>query len=195
MKSRSLAAVFFLAVLFLTGCGLFEPRTPDKPGSGAVPWISPTEPETVFVNVKRAIEGKVVENYVRSLTTDFAFHPDPSDSTELSATRPGIFDDWTVDGAERQVSQAILDQASSLSLTFTQRDAPIYVSADDAVFFLKYELRVVYKAGGADVFYGLADFLMRRETDQFWYVYTWIDKRDPDFPANRTWGYLKGTKR
>ncbi|MCX5801378.1 MAG: hypothetical protein NTX17_08335 [Candidatus Eisenbacteria bacterium] len=187
-------SIFVLVSVLVCGCGLFEPRTPEAPGTGGTPWIPPTAPETVLVNIENSMYGKVIGNYVQNFTDDLAFHPDPSDSVELSATQPTVYDNWTLD-VERTVTQAIFDQAALLDLAFTQRDAPVYVDSDHCVLYYTYLLQVTLKTGGTEYFRGLVEFHMRREGGSNWYVYVWIDKRDPDFLSSRTWGNLKGTKR
>jgi hypothetical protein len=190
----SLSFLFFLAVAALVcSCGLFEPRVPDEPGAGGVPWIPPTEPESVFVNIKNALEGKVTGNYVQCFTDDFVFHPDPSDSVELTAVQPGIYDDWTL-GVEQTVMQTVLDEAASIRITFTEREPEICASPDECFFYYKYELQIIAKVGGTEYFYGFLDYHMRREGGE-WYVYMWLDKRDPAYQGFRSWGNLKGTKR
>ncbi len=199
---RALPTMRLRAILILTllvtfplcaGCGLFDPRDVEPPGGGGRPWIPPTEPESLFVNLKNAMEDKVIGNYEKSFTTDFVFHPDPADSVELAATDPTVFDDWNLD-VERTVTQTIFDQAASMRLTFTEREPPTYIGADERVYYEKYELQIIFKVGGSETFRGFADYSVRREGG-LWYMNMWLDKRDPSYAAARTWGNLKGTKR
>ena len=189
----SICVVFFLASVLVSGCGLFEPRTPERPGGGGT-WIPPTTPEIVLENLTNSMREKVIGNYGLSFTDDFLFHPDPSDSIELSATQPYVYDNWN-DSVEVKVAQVLFVEAGGLDLTFTKRDTTIYVDPDHCVFYYKYFLQVTSKTGGAEFFRGLVEYHLRREGGANWYVYVWIDKRDPDFPNLRTWGYLKGTRR
>jgi hypothetical protein len=193
MRIGTVALFFLLTSVLVCGCGLFEPRVPDEPGTGGVPWIPPTEPESVFVNLKNSLEGKVIGNYVGCFDTSFVFHPDPSDSVELSSVQPGVFDNWTL-SVEQTVTQSILDEAASIQLTFTTRDTTICIGADECFFYYKYQLQVIYKVGGTEYFYGQADYHMLREGGE-WFIHMWIDKRDPDFQAFDSWGKLKGRKR
>jgi hypothetical protein len=180
-----------------SGCGLFDTRNPEDPKPVGVAWIPPTEPETLFVDIKNQIEGKVVANFERCFVdTGFAFHPDPSDSMELfDLLKRDVFTGWDL-AVELAVAQTLFDEASTIKLTFTSRDAPVFVSAEERIYFFKYELQVLYKVGGAEVFHGLIDYDVR-SVGGLWYVSMWLDKRDPNFPypSYKTWGYLKGTKR
>ena len=193
MRIGGTTLVFLLMTALVCGCGLFEPRVPEKPGSGGVPWIPPVEPESVLVNIENSLEGKVIGNYVQCFDTSFVFHPDPADSFELSATNPPVYDNWDL-GVEETVTQTILDGAASLRLTFTRRDTTIYVGADECFLYYKYELQVIFKVGGSKFFYGLVDYQLLREGG-FWSICMWIDKKDPDYPDHDSWGYFKGTKR
>jgi hypothetical protein len=198
MKTR-LILLSALIATFLScwGCGFFEPRNPETPGGGGVPWIPPTEPDTLFVNIKNAMEGKVIANYQRSLVDPgFVFHPDPSDSIDLlQALSQDVYVAWDLD-VELQVTQTIFDEASAMRLTFTKRDTTIFLSSEERIYFYKYELQVLYKVGGSDTFRGFVDYYVR-SSGGLWYIYMWLDKRDPDYPPpnTRTWGNYKGTKR
>ncbi|UCF78245.1 MAG: hypothetical protein JSW03_09085 [Candidatus Eiseniibacteriota bacterium] len=194
LRLSSITLCLLFTTALVCGCGLFEPRVPDPPGTGGTPWIPPTEPESVFVNLKNSLEGKIILNYGQCFTDDFAFHPDPSDSVDLFALYSwDVYENWTLD-VEKTVTQTLFDEAASIRLTFTVRDTTICPSADECLFFYKYQLQVIYKVGGSNFYYGLVDFYLRREGG-FWNIYMWLDKRDPDFQAFDTWGKLKGTRR
>ena len=191
----ALLAMLLAACLACAGCGLFDPRDPEDPGGGGVPWITPTEPESLFADIKNSMEGKVILNFERCFAdTGFAFHPDPLDSLDLLSTLSrDVFLGWNLD-AELAVAQRIFDESGSITLTFTKRDTTVFVSADERVYYYKYELQVMGKVGGADMYRGLVDFDVR-SVGGLWYVRMWLDKRDPDYTTLHTWGYLKGTKR
>lgn len=192
-----LLPVLLAACLASAGCGLFDTREPETPGEPVVPWITPTAPETLFVNIKNAVEGKVLGNLERCLLeTGFAFHPDPDDSLELlSSLSRDVFAGWNLD-AELAVAQSMFDEASSLTLTFTTRDSTVRVDTENRVYYYKYELYMLRRVGSAETFRGLVDFGVH-SVGGLWYVSFWLDKRNPDypFPSYKTWGYLKGTKR
>ncbi len=194
---RTLFLLLALAAACLAsgGCGLFETRNPQPPGEPGVAWIPPTEPETLFVDLKNSMEGKVLANFQRCFVdTGFVFHPDPSDSVELfDALKRDVFADWNLD-VELAVAQNIFDEAGTIKLTLTSRDAPVFVSPEERIYYFKYELQILYKIGSAETFRGLADFDVR-SVGGLWYIQMWLDKRDPDYSALRTWGNYKGTKR
>ena len=193
VKLCGVSAVFLVAAVMVCGCGFFEPRTPERPGGGGT-WIPPTTPEIVLENMTSSMAQKVIGNYRLNFTNDFVFHPDPSDSVEISATQAGVYDNWN-DSVEVRVAQILFDEASRLDLTFTKRDTTVYLDTDHCVFYYKYLLQVTLKAGGTEFLRGLVEYHLRREAGANWYIYVWIDKRDPDFRDSRTWGYRKGTKR
>ncbi len=190
-----LLSVLLAGCFLFCGCGLFNPRDPQKPGEDGVAWISPTDPETLFVDIKNSMEGKVVANFERCFVdTGFAFHPDPADSLDLLSTlQRDVFAGWDL-AVELSVVQRIFDEASSITLTLTSRDSPVFVSAEERIYYYKYELQVLYRVGNAELFRGLLDYHVR-SVGGLWYVNVWLDKRDPDYTTLKTWGYLKGTKR
>jgi len=193
IKSWSTLILFCFAMLAISGCGLFEPRTPEQPGGGGT-WVPPTTPEIVLDNLATSMKQKVIANYGLNFTADFVFHPDPSDSIQLTATQPYTYDNWT-DSIEVRVAQTIFDETAAFDLAFTKRDTTIFVDPDHCVFYYKYFLQVTSRAGGTEYYRGLVEFHLRREGGANWYIYVWIDKRDPDFSSIKTWGYLKGTRR
>jgi hypothetical protein len=87
---RVLLVAFLLAAS--VGCGIFEPRDANPPGSEGTPWVSPTLPAQVFLNLESGLEDLTGVNYEKSLGDAFTFIPLQSDVDRLGAA---AFADWT----------------------------------------------------------------------------------------------------
>jgi hypothetical protein len=83
--------IFFLtfAILFISGCGLFETRTPEYPDTDGGTFIPPTSPDIVIDNFVECIKNKNIDNYISCFVeTGYSFIP----SSNASATFPSFFD-------------------------------------------------------------------------------------------------------
>ena len=117
--------VLLFLLLFLPGCPFFNLRSSEPPSGVAVPWISPTSGAAVVFNIKSAIEAKSpgMTNYMNSLSADFKFHPDLTDS--VTFYRNFLWDgfaNWTLD-VERQTVETFLNGAQSLTTVWTIQDS------------------------------------------------------------------------
>jgi len=75
MKS---SGILIMALVVISGCGLFETRQPESPQQGQSGFLPPTTSDVVIQNLTNAIEGKNVDNYLSCLSdTKFSFVPPP----------------------------------------------------------------------------------------------------------------------
>lgn len=181
----------FILVAFLlaaaAGCGIFEPREANPPGSEGTPWVSPTLPAQVFLNLESGLEDLTGVNYEKSLGDAFTFIPLPADVDRLGAT---VFADWTK-AVEVEVMQRVLGDATKVGVSFINPQQ-IRNEADFADFRAPYELIVTYTRGEIDTFKAVAQFDMQR-LGQGWSLIRWTDQEGVEgYP---TWGYLRGTTR
>lgn len=82
--------LYIALCLCLTGCGVFDPRTPEAPDSGGGTFLQPDTPERVAENLQNAIAELSDQNYIRSLAIDFAFEP----TVSAAAREPLLWTDW-----------------------------------------------------------------------------------------------------
>jgi len=178
--------VAFLLVVGV-GCGIFEPRDANPPGSEGTPWVSPSLPAQVFLNLESGLEDLTGVNYEKSLGDAFTFIPLPSDVDRLGAA---AFADWTKT-VEVEVTQKILGDATKVAVSFINPQQ-IRNEQDFADFRAPYELIVTYTRGEIDTFKAVAQFDMQR-LGQGWGLIRWTDQEGVQGFA--TWGYLRGTTR
>jgi hypothetical protein len=177
LPRRGLALLATCGFLAATGC-LFTTRTPEPPSDNGVAWKTPSDPESVLVNVSVTFNAKQVANYQRSLDEGFVFNPYDG---EKPAGDPTYFVNW---GKQREVN-AIGDVFTvaqggvifTWGLPHPTRLSPPGFPADLYYPNLKYKM-VFTHGGGAKTFQGLVDLYFRESPDG-WYIYQWDDKKDP----------------
>ena len=182
---RVLLVAFLLAAS--VGCGVFEPREAETPGTGGTPWVSPQVPSQVFLNLESGLEDLTGVNYEKSLGDAFTFIPLP---TDLDALGEAAFANWTK-AVEVDVTQKILADATKLTVSFINPQQ-IRNEADFADFRAPYELIVTHTRGEVDTFKAVAQFDMQR-LGQGWSLIRWTDQEGVE--GFSTWGYLRGTTR
>jgi hypothetical protein len=179
--------VVAVSLLFFVGCGIFDTREAEAPGSKGTPWVTPSFPEKVFLNLESGLKDLTGVNYEKSLGDAFTFIALPSDVDRLGAA---AFADWTK-AVEVDVTQRVLGDATKVSVSFINPEQ-IRNEADFADFRAPYELIVTYTRGDIDTFKAVAQFDMQR-LGQGWSLIRWTDQEGVEGFA--TWGYLRGTTR
>lgn len=192
MRTGHIRCALRIAALLMlstgTGC-IFEVRDAQPPSSGST-WLVPDDPQRVFQNMESGLEDLSGVNYTRSLDDAFTFNPTVEDS--LNPTLAGKFDNWTVD-VEKEVTEIILSEASSLKVAFTERDQ-IFDSSAEVKFKLRYELEIITNTVPPDTltYKGRAQFDIVNGS-KGWQLRRWRDEeRESGFA---TWGFLRGARR
>jgi hypothetical protein len=187
MRKRILWLVFAAGLqLLVAGCGIFDTRQAETPGSGTTPWVVPDLPEKVFSNLINGLKDLTGANYEKSLGDAFVFIPLPADVDKLG---PCPFEGW-VKSVEVSTTDAFLTEASAVAVSFVR--TIIRDEADFVDYRVSYELTITYKRGGSETFKGVAQFDMQR-LGQGWQLIRWTDQEGVEGFA--TWGYLRGETR
>lgn len=170
----------------LVGCDIFDTRDAEAPGTGGTPWVPPTLPAQVFINLESGLEDLTGANYEKSLGDAFTFVPLDADVDKLG---PDVYRDWTKT-VEVQVTETILNDAQSVEVVFIKTQ--IRDEADFADFRVTYDLDVAYSRGDSETFKGVAQFDLQRIGGN-WQLIRWTDQEGIEGFA--TWGYLRGVTR
>lgn len=168
-------------LVILGGCGLFDLREPENPNGGPqVPFEIPTEPRIALKNLKATTEARVVTNFDRSLTTDYAFRFDPFDAAADTV--------WTKD-RDIQAITALFKNEATVGLTWSVTDSG--TTGEDR-FYRNLGYRLVFRRGAADssVIVGKCTMYFRLEQQQ-WLIYRWADVKVSGDPNVYTWGYAR----
>jgi hypothetical protein len=194
--SRGLLAALVAAIaLGGVSCGLFEARKPTDPGTNFFPCSPLDQQDNVFTNILQAYgRGNGLSCYLTTLDESFAFHPDPTDSTEAPA---GQYDGWSKT-VEQQVSQNLVSGSQSFGLRYTAPYELVGSTPDSEIRRYHYEIEFEGTPGVMipdTLFQGIAEFTIRRSSSGLWQITDWVDRRDPGGTTTRTWGYLRGAFR
>ena len=193
MRKYCIAGLLFLAAIAQEGC-IFEPRTPETPGGGTgeCPWIVPTRPKDVFVNLKCGLSSNLDSNYERSLDPAFTFIP----SADAEAVYPGKFADWT-----KAVELDVLTRVKTLyvgtrsvqfgdaNLNFAKENEQVGFATYEGTYTITLDLG---DGSPALVYAGIAKFTIVQGT-QGWVLSIWEDIQPSG--ANPTSGILRGALR
>jgi hypothetical protein len=179
-------------LLSLPGCGLFEPRSPEKPtvpGGGFTP---ATEPLIVITNLQDAVEQKNVPNYVQCFSDPvtgprlFTFIP----SSEGAAQYATVFRDWTIveEQAYFQNLTVRVTPTSASRLTLTARS--LFFGSDSAT--LEYDYVLIFEHTDPtfpQIARGNLQFALGRNSNNIWSIYRWTDYKTTN---DITWSLFKG---
>lgn len=179
--------------LAVTGCGLFEPRTPESPTVPGLDFLPPNDDSTVITNLESAIIQKNESNYIRcfadpALTPKtFVFVP----SSEGLAQYGSILSGWTrtdeLNYFRNLKSHGIPVGASNLQL-FTK--SPPTVTADSVVRYYDYEFVFQHdQANFPDTARGSLMFTLAPDNNGQWMIFRWVDLKTR---ADITWSMFKG---
>ena len=193
MRKYLCAGLLLLAAIAPEGC-IFEPRTAETPGSGTdpYPWIVPTRPKDVFVNLKSGLASNLDSNYERSLDAAFTFIP----SADAENIYPGSFDGWTK-GVELEFLTRVKTlyvgarsgQFGDANLNFTYEDERVGLAIYEGTYTITLNLG---DGSPAVVYAGIARFTVVQGT-QGWVLSIWEDIEASG--ANPTSGILRGALR
>jgi hypothetical protein len=166
---------------FLCGCGLFDLRNPEDPGSGTqVPFEIPTEPRIALQNLKATTEARVITNFDRSLASDYHFRFDPFEAPSDTV--------WTRD-RDIQALTALFRNEATVRLDWAVSDSG---TIGNDRFYRNLGYRVVFRLSATDsvVLGGNCTMYFRLEQQQ-WLIYRWADVKVSGDPNVYTWGYAR----
>ena len=190
-RSRAPAALLLLVLGTAAGCGLFKPRSPEKPTAPPAACLDIISTSNIVTNiVKLYAKPGGGSCYATGLDPAFIFHPDPSDSAEALPATP--FVNWTRD-KETTDETNMAAAAESVTVSFDGEYTPPVISQDSETHYFNYH--VLFNPVGPDTttrYQGQADITFRRNTgDNKWRILDWADKRDGS--GRPTWGSLRRT--
>lgn len=176
----------------------FAIREAEPPTGGRTPWIPPTSPTLVLANLRNAIAGKSVDNYLRCLSDGssgrrpFVFIPDHG----VASLNPGFFDRWGIVSEENYLRQlfAVVPQDSLHRLELELLSENFF--PDSAVVVENYVLTMHHTL--RDPSYprqaqGQAEFrLLLDQQSGYWYIWRWHDSGTGQAPSWSTFKAVFG---
>lgn len=137
------------SLLFVFGCGLFDPRDPEDPISVRSTFTPPTEPATVLANMSASVRELSSVNYLRCLSDTgsggaFQFEPTPA-----AASVYGAFAAWDRSSEEAWFlnARSRLPSGTTMSIVFS---TPVSqsVQPDSVTLDVPYDLTVPHGQEG-----------------------------------------------
>jgi hypothetical protein len=167
--------IFCGILILLMGC--FNERVPGKPEENTG-WISPTEPNVLLDNLKKAVSSLDLNNYKRCFKEEnFVFKADPN----IAANNLGFFSNWTWETENQyfnNLRQASLPPSGNNALNFTNTRL-INFNPDSLEFTADYSLSIYHQDKKFEPvnFVGLLSFQMKRNRQNEWQIIVWQDNK------------------
>lgn len=187
------ARLTFLAILlFLSGCNIFQTRTPEPPQQGRSDFIPPTSPDIVVQNLQNAISDRNVINYVACFSDptsggrNFSFIPSPRAASQYQA----IFQGWSVAQEQSYFNNLISQSSTSSSSALILSSVQLVPYTDSAYYSANYTLLWPNKvASNLQQVEGNLQFYIGVNPSGSWSIYRWVDSGTSD--TVKTWSDLK----
>jgi hypothetical protein len=178
--------------LLVSGCGIFETRTPEAPQEGRSDFQPPTSPDIVVQNLVSAIADRDVNNYLACLSDttfgarSFRFLP----STNAARQYESIFQAWEKN-SEQYYFNNLTSQSntSSSSALILSSETLLPQGSDSAYYSANYTLLWPNKvSGNPQQVQGNLQFYLGVDRSSSWSIYRWVDSGIGD---SLTWSDLK----
>jgi hypothetical protein len=159
----------------LSAC--FNERSPKLPEENTS-WITPTEPNILLENFRKAVVNLDFNNYQRCLAIDiFSFRADQT----IMANNLGLFSNWNWDSETQYINnlnRAALPANANNSLIFSNSRI-INVNPDSLEYTADYALGLYHQdtTFKSVNFSGLLSFTMKRNRQNEWQIVTWQDNK------------------
>ncbi len=201
---KTLLILSGVCVLLITGsCSFFDPRDPQYPNPGGIPWYQPYAPSTVILNLSNSFEGRSISMFMACCDSSYMFLANDADIAEFSYD----FSNWDYEVEQNTVlnifaaveSSGFPDDSLASFTMIAVAGFPDPVAPSDSVeIFRDYEI----VAAGSDFCgwdnpaRGRVMFLMVENNYGLWSIKRWFDYRPEDYAGEHyTWGVAKATYR
>lgn len=193
-KNFLLTGLLLLAVL-LSGCDIFQTRTPEPPDEGGgAGFQQPDRPEQVIDNLQAAVADMNLANYMRNFVEDgqteenFTFSP----SSSALDNNPDIWQNWSRENESAYFSNLVsaTQNLNGHSLTLSEEERVTLPDGGERIT-ASYTITLIHnrsETGTPTV--GSGNFLMDLVQDDngLWYIQSWSDSAAG---ASFTWSDFK----
>lgn len=189
-------AMTLLILSGLLGCGIFEPREPERPTQSGSSFEPPYSAETVISNVQSAIAAKNLENYMACFSDParsqrgFVFVPSGPGWAQYS----GELSSWDRD-KEREYMRNLIAHTSSNAFSSLQLVRRSFVVTTDTVVY-NYTYTLIFQHDGQvmsdSTARGELQFSLGADNTGWWSIYRWVDSPLTPTTTILTWSSFKG---
>lgn len=185
--------IFLLAfAIFLSGCDLFDTRTPERPEAPRSNYQTATSVEILISNLIYSLKDKDIENYLSCLSdpafTDkvFAFSP----SSEALSQFPSLGDNWSKVNESQYLRNLKVKIPDNKPIELVLFNSSQSIHGDSITYVASYSLNApVTDASIPSNYQGELIFELIRDTRSVWSIYFWRDIKGANSPS---WSELKG---
>lgn len=194
--SKVILIIFIMSIA--SACDFFSTRNPQQPDIGKSPYIPPTEPSIVLVNLETALRDKNIDNYMNcfynfgdKIRLEFQFFA----ATDALTQFPSVFNNWSANEERRSFNSIISSVAEGQSpkLEWVNRK-PFQETADSAIFTSDYIVHIPNNDKNIpETYSGRLQFTMSFRDNGLWYISRWVDINAHFIDSiPNTWSVLKG---
>ena len=178
-----------LLILFISGCSLFDTRTPEPPTQNGGTFIPPTSPDIVIDNFIDCIRNKNVDNYIACFDSAYVFVASGNAITMF----PSFFDNWKVSN-ERRYFLALtttLGQSNSFNINLFNKNFEI-MTADSVVLVADYNIYMDwYNVNYPSEYEGKLLFTIVPTQNGLWGISRWQDFQFNNADSKEPISFLK----
>ncbi|MCK4417959.1 MAG: hypothetical protein KAV99_07300 [Candidatus Latescibacteria bacterium] len=187
---RIYTAILIVLLLLVFGCrNPFATREPEPPTGEQLPLLEPTSAENVLKNLEISCEHMSINNYMDTLSEDFLFLPDPSDSDRF----PDVFSEPWGREEESIFCQKLFDKEMTTLISFSSsvdsNATVIEETADFVHYRYDYHIALIHHTDAPRSVKGSAEFSLRCDQQGNWIIFHWEDEKTD----SHTWGELRAT--
>jgi hypothetical protein len=181
-------------VFVLTGCNIFETRTPESPSQSSSTFVPATDPSLVFSNMVNSFRDLNSVNYLKSFADsssagrDFRFEP----TQQAKIKYGGVFLTWSRQSEQQYFEnlRSKIPTGSTVILNFETLTA-LSLQSDSAQYEVTYRLTAPHTVATLPTeATGKAQFFLIADRSRNWVVWRWIDFTTSTGPFS--WSDLKG---
>ena len=190
MVVRIYTAILIVPLLLVFGCrNPFATGEPEPPTGEQLPLLEPTSAENVLKNLEISCEYMSINNYMDTLSEDFLFLPDRSDSDRF----PDVFSEpW---GREKEAifCQRLFDKEMTSLISFcssVDSNATLIEETVESIHYrYDYDIGIIHRTDAPSRVQGEAEFYLRCDQHDNWTIFRWEDRKTD----SHSWGELKAT--
>ena len=185
-------AILIVLLLLVFGCkNPFATREPESPTGEQLPLLEPTSAENVLKNLQISCEYMSNNDYMDTLSEDFLFLPDASDSDRF----PGVFSQPWDRNKESNFCEKLFDKKMTTLISFNSSiDSNATVIEETAEFVhyrYDYHIALIHHTDAPRSVKGSAEFSLRCDQQGNWIIFHWEDEKEKI--DSHTWGELRAT--
>lgn len=184
--------LILIAIIFLSGCDLFDTRDAQQPDQGKSTFEQAFEPEILISNLVNSFKDKNVENYLACFADSaftekqFQFIPTSSAISQF----PVLSENWGKREEEEYFNNLKVRTEDNVDVTLNFTNPVENRLGDSLQYTANYLLNFPNNFGMPSTYEGDLIFYMIRDARSVWVVYYWRDVKTSDqLPG---WSELKG---